>query len=202
MKFNFYNIKISVSFLLVCLSALCIILGIFDGFLYCFFAVIIHETGHLVPMCVLGYRPDKIKISLFEISITDKYKRIRSDKENLIIIFFGPLANFICFIVFYLLYLVSIKEFSLFAFANLSVGLFNIMPVMSLDGGQIIYILLCKRFPYERSERIVNVLTFIIIFPLAALGFLVLFNSKYNFSLLLVCVYLVMSLVCRDNRYY
>ncbi len=202
MKFNFYNIKISVSFLLVCLSALCIILGIFDGFLYCFFAVIIHEPGHLVPMCFLGYIPDKIKISLFEILITDKYKRIRSDKENLIIIFFGPLANFICFIVFYLLYLVSIKGFSLFAFANLSVGLFNIMPVMSLDGGQIIYILLCKRFSYERSERIVNVLTFIIIFPLAALGFLVLFNSKYNFSLLLVCVYLVISLVCRDNRYY
>ncbi|HBM98583.1 MAG TPA: peptidase M50, partial [Ruminococcus sp.] len=37
-------------------------------------------------------------------------------------------------------------------------------------------------------------------FPIAVLGFILLFQTKYNFSLLAVCFYLIMSLVMkRDN---
>ncbi|MCI2112819.1 MAG: site-2 protease family protein [Ruminococcus sp.] len=81
-------------------------------------------------------------------------------------------------------------------------GLFNILPVMSLDGGQLLYLILSRFFSDTVSQRIVNVITFIIIFPLATFGFILLFNSKYNFSLLIVCIYLVFSLICRNNKYF
>ena len=89
-----------------------------------------------------------------------------------------------------------------FAAANLSVGLFNCLPVMSLDGGQLLYLLLCRRFSQEFSEKAVDVCTFVCIFPLAALGFLVLLRSENNFSLLFVSIYLVFSLLFKGNRYY
>lgn len=202
MKFRVLKTEITISYLIICTASICIIAGIFDSFLYCLFAIIIHETGHIILMCIFGYAPEKIKISLFEISISDRKRQERSFIQNFLIIFFGPFANFICFILFYLLYLIGNDYFLYFAAANFSVGLFNILPVMSLDGGQLLYLILSRFFSDTGSQRIVNVITFIIIFPLASLGFILLFNSKYNFSLLIVCIYLVFSLICRNNKYF
>ncbi len=202
MKFKIFSIPVTISYTYICIIAVCIITNQFTSFLYCILAVIIHETGHLLPMKHFRCLPDKIKISLFEISISGSLRQQKSLKENLIIIFFGPFANFICFILLYLLYLIYGVALQLPAYANLCVGLFNILPVMSLDGGQLLYLMLGCRLSDKSAEKCVDVITFIVLFPLAALGFLVLFNSKYNFSLLFVCVYIIMSLVFRNNRYY
>lgn len=175
MKFRVLKTELTISYLIICTASICIIAGIFDSFLYCLFAIIIHETGHIILMCIFGYAPEKIKISLFEISISDRKRQERSFIQNFLIIFFGPFANFICFILFYLLYLIGNDYFLYFAAANFSVGLFNILPVMSLDGGQLLYLILSRFFSDTVSQRIVNVITFIIIFPLASFGFILLF---------------------------
>lgn len=202
MKFRLLNIDFTVSYSLVCIGAVCIILNIFSGFICCIAAVILHESGHLFAMILCKSPPDKIKISLFEIKITSLSRQSNTSRQNIFIIFFGPIVNFICFILLYLLYLCN-NEFLLpIAMANLFTGLFNMLPVMSLDGGQLMYVILCKRFSEKSAERAVNITALIILFPLTVLGFMVLLNSKYNFSLLFVCAYLVASLLCRNNRYY
>ena len=201
MKLKIAKIKIEISFTLICIAGICVILGITSGFVWCAAAVLIHELGHLLMMIKLGFLPEKIKISAFEIKIFDSKRQSRSEKQNFFIIFSGPAVNFICFIPFYLLYLLGDENFLPFALANLSVGLFNSLPVLSLDGGQIIFILLKRRLNPARAEKIVDIITLITIFPLAVLGFAVLFKSKYNFSLLFICAYLVISLVTRSDRY-
>ncbi len=201
MKLKIARIKIEISFTLICIAGICVILGITSGFVWCAAAVLIHELGHLLMMIKLGFLPEKIKISAFEIKIFDSKRQSRSEKQNFFIIFSGPAVNFICFIPFYLLYLLGNENFLPFALANLSVGLFNSLPVLSLDGGQIIFILLKRRLNPARAEKIVDIITLITIFPLAVLGFAVLFKSKYNFSLLFICAYLIISLVTRSDRY-
>lgn len=201
MKLKIAKIKIEISFTLICIAGICVILGITSGFVWCAAAVLIHELGHLLMMIKLGFLPEKIKISAFEIKIFDSKRQSRSEKQNFFIIFSGPAVNFICFIPFYLLYLLGNGNFLPFALANLSVGLFNSLPVLSLDGGQIIFILLKRCLNPARAEKIVDIITLITIFPLAVLGFAVLFKSKYNFSLLFICAYLIISLVTRSDRY-
>ena len=201
MKLRIAKVKIEISFTLICIAGICVILGITSGFVWCAAAVLIHELGHLLMMIKLGFLPEKIKISAFEIKIFDSKRQSRSEKQNFFIIFSGPAVNFICFIPFYLLYLLGNENFLPFALANLSVGLFNSLPVLSLDGGQIIFILLKRRLNPARAEKIVDIITLITIFPLAVLGFAVLFKSKYNFSLLFICAYLIISLVTRSDRY-
>ena len=88
-----------------------------------------------------------------------------------------------------------------FAAANASVGLFNLFPVMSLDGGQLAYLLLSRAIAHDRAEKAVDALTFAFIFPLAAMGFWLMLKSK-NVSLLFVSVYLVFSLLFKGNRFY
>lgn len=202
MKLRLFSAEIEVSYTLLCLIAVSAALGMFDGFLACAAAIAVHECGHLAAMATFGYFPKRIKISLFAIDIIDGERQQRGLRKNLFIIFFGPFANFICFLFSYLLYLKGITAFLPFAAANLSVGLFNSLPVLSLDGGQLLYLMLCRRHSPEKSERVVDVCTFLCIFPLAALGFLVLLKSKNNVSLLFVCAYLIASLILRRSRVY
>lgn len=201
MKLRIFSTELEISFTLICVAAICVILNIFDGMLWCSLAIVIHELGHLFAMIHFGCAPKKVKISAFEIKILDSKRAEKSEKQNFFIIFLGPAANFICFIPLYLLYLLGNGFVLPFALANLSVGLFNSLPVLSLDGGQILFLLLCRRCEITKAEKIVNTVTFITIFPLAALGFAVLLSSKYNFSLLFVCLYLIISLVSRNNGY-
>ena len=202
MKFELFRIKFSVSYPLLCLIAVCIIFDIFSGFVMCCFAVLIHESGHLIMMLIFGCKPRKINISLFEIAINDDNRQEKSNLQNFLIIFFGPFANFICFILIFLLYLFSGTDFLKFAYVNLSLCILNLLPVISFDGGQMLYLLLSIRFCSCTAEKAVNIITFIALFPIALLGFIILFNSDYNFSLLFVCGYIILSLIFKNNRYF
>ena len=202
MKLKIFSTEIELSYTLLCLVALCIVSGTFQGFLWCSAAILIHESGHFLAMKHYGYFPERIKISLFEIAVTDRLRRQRRDRENFFIIFFCPFANFVCVPPLYLLYLKGIVAVLPFAAANLSVGLFNCLPAMSLDGGQILYLLMCRKYSQHTAERIVNTATFLSVFPLAAIGFIMLLQSKKNFSLLFISGYLTASLICRSDRYY
>ncbi len=202
MRFKIRSTQIELSYTLICFAAIGIIITSFEGFLFCLLSIIIHEAGHLTAMCILGFPPERIKLSIFEISISDNGRYCRRFFDNFLIILCGPLFNFICFTLLYLLYLLHYDVLFPFAAVNLSVGLFNMLPVMSLDGGQLLYLILSRRLSEKSAEKVVNIITFIFIFPLAALGFLLLFKSKYNFSLLFVCVYLIFSLIFKKNRYF
>ena len=202
MKLRLFKTEITVSYTLLCMIAVCVILGAFQGFLWCAAAILIHESGHLLAMKKYGYFPERIKISLFEIAVSDRLRRKRRDRENFFIIFFGPFANFVCVPPLYLLYLIGVKAVLPFAAANLSVGLFNCLPALSLDGGQILYLMMCRKYSQQLAERIVNTATFISVFPLAATGIIMLLKSEKNFSLLFLSGYLAASLICRSDIYY
>ncbi len=201
MRFKLGGTEAELSFSLLCAAALCAVSGMMKGFLWCVSAILLHEGGHILMMRRLGYFPERIKISLFEITIEDGGRQSRKAYENALIIFFGPFANFICFSLSFLLYLGGMEKLLPFAAANLSVGLFNSLPVLSLDGGQLLYLGLCRRHAPRFAERAVDAATFCCVFPLAVLGFMLLLRSRYNVSLLFVSLYLAASPLLRREHF-
>lgn len=202
MRFKLFGICFEISYTIVCLIGICIVAGMFEGFLWGALAIVIHELGHIIAMRFCGYFPERIKISPFEINISDPGRGERNTRQNIFVIILGPLANFICFLAGFLLYLEGSTALLPLMLANLSAGLFNLLPVMTLDGGQLVYLLLSRRLDQKRAERTVHIFTLAAIIPLAALGILVLWKTGYNFSLLFVCAYLILALISRDNRYF
>ena len=81
-------------------------------------------------------------------------------------------------------------------------GVFNALPVSNLDGGQALYLLLTLKFSDTTANKVIDILTIILIFPTAILGFILLFNSKYNFSLLLISIYLIIALMEKNSKFY
>lgn len=199
MRLKLGKTEVEFSYTLLCLTAAAALLGVLGGFLWCAAAIVIHEGGHLLMMARLGYFPQRIKIALFSIDIVDNDRQRRTMRENVLIIFFGPFANFICFLPGFLLYLRGINACLPFAAANLSVGLFNSLPVTSLDGGMLLYAWLSRRWSPVAAARAVDLCTFVCIFPLAALGFWLLLRER-NLSLLFVSGYLAAALIWKKDR--
>ncbi len=201
MEFTIKNCRIEISFLFfaaLTFSLLCDRTGIAG---ISILAAIIHESGHIAAMILLKIPPQKICMNPFGIDIVEETLKLRSRKKDAIISLAGPAFNFFsCFIFAISFYLWPQEKIFSLAAANLGLGLFNILPVEPLDGGQALYSLLCLRFPEEIALRTTQILSFFTLLPLATVGFLTLFRSGYNFTILLSAGYLAALLLLKRNR--
>lgn len=203
MKLNTFGIEIYLSFTVVALFSIFVLFDKSGNLICCFISAFCHEAGHIFTMCRLNLKPEKIKISLFDIKILDKNRNLCSYNANLAVVLSGSAANFLLFIIAVILFLFIKAEILLrFSAVNLFTGMFNLLPVSNLDGGQALYLLLIRRFSEKTTDRIIDFLTVLLILPTAVIGFIVLFRSKYNFSLLLISVYLLSALILRKSKFY
>lgn len=187
--------KISFSFPAVAVFALSLLLDKTGGITACFLSAALHELGHLFAMEISGCPAEKIKINLFGGEIVKRNQLSKTLSKELFIIYGGILANLLFALIFSALYpLFHIEFFKTMIFTNLGLGLFNLMPACTLDGGVGLELILSNFFGAGFAAKAVNILTVLLIIPIFTAGFIVLFNSPYNFSLLFIGIYLTLSL--------
>lgn len=88
---------------------------------------------------------------------------------------------------------------SAFLWTNLALGLFNLLPVESLDGGKALASVLTPYRTARTVSRVVTVTSLCCLLPMATLGFWLLLISRWNVSLLLASVYLMFCLVLKER---
>lgn len=143
-----------------------------------------------------------VQFSLFDINITDTYKGRRSFIGDLFVILSGPFVNFFIGAVFWILYReTQISYFGIFMYCNLGLGFFNSLPIESLDGGNAVYLFLERFFSYQTAKNLIAILSFLVLVPMAAVGFLLLLRSPYNFTLLFTSCYLICIIVFKRTKY-
>ena len=152
----------------------------------------LHEFGHIVTMLYNGKKISKINIGLSNIDIIENGFPCSGIKTDIIILLSGSLSNFmVSFVVYIINLFFENYYFNIFIYQNIVIGIFNLLPISSLDGGQIFYILLSRVTDTRKAELICNIISFLILIPIFILSFLILFYSKYNFSLLFITFYLI-----------
>lgn len=194
MQIKLKNFTFQVTYPAISLISFVIISNFATGYLACLLAVVIHEFGHLFAMKICGVFPKGIKISAFDVKIFENSRHQTSFVKDIFITFAGAMFNIFAFIILFNINLV-------YAFVSLFIGLFNLLPAATLDGGQILYLIFTRRFSAEISARIVDAVTLITSIPLFFAGIMILLNSHYNFSLLFISLYLVLSLFLRKDKY-
>ncbi len=201
-KFKLRDCIVSVSFpFLALLTALLLLnnnLALFNGIL----AAIVHEFGHIFAMALKKSKPTQIYLRAFSVDIIDPKKELRDYNTDIFILLAGPLANLILSVVLFLLHsCFTISRLLVFAYANLFLAFFNLLPIEPLDGGQIIFNLLLRTLEVKTSRKLILFISFLVLFPLAILGFYTLLHSKNNFSLLFLSCYLMTVLLFKNCRY-
>ena len=201
-KFKCRNCLIIISFPFWALITALLLLG--DSLTMCWglLAAFIHECGHIFAMFLKKSKPTQICFRAFSVDIIDSNRLQRDSNSDLFILLAGPLTNLNTAMM--LLTLHSLFNFCFlkaFALANLFLATFNLLPIEPLDGGQILLILLLRKLKLRVAEKIALALSFLTLFPLAAVGFFVLLHSKYNFSLLFLSCYLMAVLLLKNKNW-
>lgn len=202
-KFMFRGCKINISVPFLVLFTALLLMENSLALLWGVLAAFVHECGHIWAMILRKSKPRQIYFRTFSVYIIDSGCGQRDYNSDIFIMFAGPLANVILGTVFYCLY--SYFEASCllsFAQANFFLAAFNILPIESLDGGQIVLNLLIRKFKVQTAEKITLLLSIFILFPLAILGFYILLQSTYNFSLLFLSCYLMAVLLFKNKNWY
>jgi stage IV sporulation protein FB len=199
MCFTVKNCHITISFYFVAMLTILLLEDQSGTAFIGILAATLHETGHLVTMRAFGVKPSQIRFNPFGIDIIKSCCADHSYQHDALISLAGPGANAVAAL---LMCTFQNPATTCFILVNLIIALFNLLPIEPLDGGQALYSILCIKFSADQSAKIVAVISFLVVTPLAVFGFLILFHSPGNFSLLLACGYLIVLLVLKNGRYY
>lgn len=134
-----------------------LIAGFIKDALLIFLIVIFHEMGHLFFSKLFGYKI--ICISLYPFGGIVKYENlINSNSYKDLIIFWGGIFFQIFLFSFFLLFLklgyLSSYTYSLFLKYNLSIMLFNLIPIIPLDGYLILDWILNCFFNFKKTFKL------------------------------------------------
>ena len=173
--------------------------GLFKDFLIYFFIIFVHEAGHAITGILLGW---KLKcISIYPFGGYTKFDEDinRPMKEEMLILLMGPLVQIItCGLI--LLLFPHLSFGSLFLQYNLSILLFNLLPIYPLDGGRMVNLFFNKFFPFLKS---LNLSLFFSILLLSLLiGFSIHYKLLMNFIAVLCFLGVLIYKEYRNRKYY
>lgn len=173
-------LKIDISFLLLFIIAY-FLDEIRLYFLYVIF-ISIHELSHFFVAKKYGYLPEKIHFTFFGASLEGYDDFLFNDEIKIILA--GPLFNF-CMVIFcYLCFWFNPESYIVLndvLIVNLSILIFNILPVFPLDFGRILLACFSKKHLRKRALEITKKISFFVLIFMFCL-FLISFFFEYNFT--------------------
>lgn len=119
-----------------------------------FGVVFIHELGHTIAALQCGWRVREIRLLPFGgVAVVDQQGIVPAWQE-IVVTLAGPLQNALMIIITVLFRTIGWWDEAWTAYfiqANMMVGLFNMLPVMPLDGGKLMQAALSLSISYYRS---------------------------------------------------
>lgn len=153
----------------------------------------IHEYMHAYVAYRCGYKIGNIKLMPFGICLNLKNNKMMPSDEVKIALA-GPMINFILYFVCLALFWMLPISFALlynFAFCNLVIGIFNLLPVMPLDGGRVLVGTLSNFLSRNNVIKICYGVNCIVAFAFVFLFFLIL--PVVNFTILFFGLFILIG---------
>lgn len=162
-------------------------------------AVFLHETGHLIALFVFKAKPQRIELKAGAIAIMGNFALTFG--EQLVMLTAGSGFNLLIFVTLYCFYSFYKTAYLLnFSLVMLVIGILNFLPILGLDGGEILRLLLLKFLKVKVANTIVFVASLITVFIVILLGFYILTDTKSNISLIIFGIYLFLSILMSKKK--
>ncbi len=190
MQFKIKNVNIKISFTFLWLFLIFIIADKTKIYLITLLSSMVHELVHILFIYLFKMSLESLNISLFGGNIKRKTGRCTDYKNEAIINFSAPITNIVVGAVLSIIYGINND----FAIINLTLGIFNILPFYSFDGGVGLKCILSNKFSDKTSELILTITSVMVTLFFSFISIIVLINSK-NFILLIFSIYMILSLI-------
>ena len=155
-------LKIDITTYIIILLSL--ISGNFKEIITLYIIIFFHELGHYIML--KKYHKRIIKITIYPFGGITKYNSLINHKikEELLIASAGIINQLILIpfiILFYKLNLINTFTYNLFFKNNLTLLIFNLLPIIGLDGEKIIHYTLEYFFSFNLSNKIILIISLI-----------------------------------------
>ena len=107
-----------------------------------------HEAGHLLALRLAGARVERVRLTAFGAEIRADTRYLSYPREILCTLA-GPAVNLILAVL-----LARLAGNDLAAGVNLTLGLFNLLPIPALDGGRVLYLLVSWGWEPMAADRV------------------------------------------------
>ena len=183
---------------------LLMLLGLLSGYIKNVFIiliiVLIHETGHVFFFYLFNIEIESIVIYPFG-GVSKINKRIHERiYKDIFISLGGILFQLILFIIVYFLYkngFIVSSTYHMFNTYNRSIILFNLIPIIPLDGSKLFFALFTKFLSFRLSYILM------VIVGIISLLLFILYNWIFKINDMVIYVFLIVNLylVFKDYKY-
>ncbi|MBQ8299685.1 MAG: M50 family metallopeptidase [Clostridia bacterium] len=150
-----------------------------ENFMCMYAFVIMHEIAHMLVALIL--KMNVYEIELLPVGVNAKYKGENTKLKELLISLAGPIASFLFALMF---------ENETFKIMNFSIATFNLIPIKPFDGGKIFENILKISLNEKIANKILNILSKIILNLLLIFSILIVIFSK-NYYLVILIIYMI-----------
>jgi stage IV sporulation protein FB len=170
--------------------------GYFTELLTLFVIVLIHELGHVAAAKSFGWTIVRVELLPFGgVAETDDHGR-SSALQEAVVALAGPLQNAWMALLSIALGQLGIWDepwSSYFTTANVMIGLFNLMPILPLDGGKLMQSFMTRLLPYIRALSLCSLLSLLFACLLAVVALLGIRSDGVHLNMLAIAIFLIVS---------
>ena len=156
-------------------------------------ACVVHELGHVAAARCCGGRMERLSLTAVGAELSFSYRVPLTYGRDSLVALAGPGANLLLGGLFYW------QGRHLPAVLSLGLGVFNLLPILPLDGGRVLYGLLAERLDPDWADRLLTAFAGCLVGALAGVGTIAAVHYA-NVSLLLTALWLLAGVIRHGGR--
>lgn len=156
-------------------------------------ACAVHELGHVAAARCFGGRVERLSLTAVGAELSFSYRAPLTYGRDSLVALAGPGANLLLGGLFYW------QGRHLPAVLSLGLGVFNLLPILPLDGGRVLYGLLAERLDPDWADRLLTAFAGCLVGVLAGVGTIAAVHYA-NVSLLLTALWLLAGVIRHGGR--
>lgn len=198
MKLNATYCKIKLSIWFAAVLPLIFLTGFVSEYFAALLSTAVHELGHIAAASFKGCSIKCVKVT--PAGLNAEIEKINCRRQDLILIYAsGPAVNILMALVSLLFYSLhnagGNQSFKNFAILNIFLAVFNLLPAVPLDGGKILLEALSGCFGIITAERYSTIAAVFLSVLFIAAGLCQFLVNWGNFSLLVIGIFVLVSLM-------
>lgn len=181
--------KIEINLKIILIAVLFFLINKIEIYAIFLLFIIIHEIIHAITGVMLGFKPKKIRLNPLGVLIEFyNYSKTSDHLKKILIYVSGPISNIILSIIFYF-FNIDIELKTKLIYTNLVIGIFNLIPILPLDGGRIFREILIK-FIGNKNANIFMIKSTKIILSIFTLIYSIMIFKMKNIAVFFLIIYL------------